>query len=37
MAEVTGIMVNSGTMMNAKCCGRILGLQSEHEAAMSFR
>src|SRR5688572_31260868 len=26
IAEVTGIMVNSGTMMKAKCCGRICGL-----------
>src|SRR6266540_7042746 len=26
MAEVTGIMVNSGTMMNAKLCGHSWGL-----------
>ena len=25
MAEVTGIMVNSGSMMKAKCCGSTRG------------
>ena len=26
IADVTGIMVNSGTMMKAKCCGHSWGL-----------